>query len=74
MQALPYIQMALALIVIALILIQERSSGTSGLLGGDGQGTYQARRGLEQVIFVATIVGTAAFAALALAQLYFARY
>lgn len=74
MQALPYIQMLLAIAVIGLILIQERSSGTSGLLGGDGQGTYQARRGFEQVIFVATIAATAAFALLALAQLYFARY
>lgn len=74
MQALPYIQMALAIITIALILIQERSSGTSSLLGGDGQGTYQSRRGMEQVVFFATIASTVAFGALALAQLYFARY
>lgn len=74
MQALPYIQMALAIIVVALILVQERNSGTSGLLGGGGEGTYQARRGLQQVIFVATISATVAFAGLALAQLYFAKY
>lgn len=74
MAALPYVQMALAIIVIALILMQERSSGTSGLLGGDGQGTYQARRGLEQVIFVGTIAAAAAFGILALAQLYFSKY
>ncbi len=74
MQALPYIQMALAIVVIALILVQERSSGISGLLGGDGQGTYQSRRGFEQVIFVATIASATAFAALALVQLYYAKY
>lgn len=74
MQALPYVQMALALIVIALILVQERNSGSSGLLGGGGEGTYQARRGLEQVIFVATIAATVAFGGLALAQLYFNKY
>lgn len=74
MQALPYIQMFLAIVVIGLILVQERNSGSSGLLGGGGEGTYQARRGFEQVIFVATIAATAAFAALALVQLYFAKY
>ena len=74
MQALPIIQMLLAIIVIALILVQERNSGTSGLLGGGGEGTYQARRGLEQVIFVATIASTVAFAGLALAQLYFNKF
>lgn len=74
MQALPYIQMALAIILIALILVQERSSGISSLLGGDGQGTYQSRRGFERVIFAGTIAASAAFAALALVQLYYARY
>lgn len=74
MQALPYIQMALAIIVIALVLVQERTAGTSSLLGGTGEGMYQTRRGLERVIFASTIIATAAFGALALAQLYFAKY
>jgi preprotein translocase subunit SecG len=74
MQALPYIQIALAVIVIILVLIQERGGGISGLLGGDGQGTYQSRRGVERVIFFATIVATVAFAGIALAQLYFGSF
>lgn len=74
MAALPYIQIALAAITITLILLQERGGGMSGLLGGDGQGTYSARRGVEGIIFHATIVSVVAFAALTLVQLYFARY
>ncbi len=75
MQALPYIQVALAVITMILILLQERSSSGSSLLGGgDGSGTYQSRRGIERVIFFSTIVATVAFAGLALAQLYFAKY
>jgi preprotein translocase subunit SecG len=73
MQALPYIQVALAILTIVLVLIQERGGGMSGLLGGDGQGTYQSRRGVERIIFGATIASIAAFAVLALAQLYFAQ-
>lgn len=74
MQVIPYLQIALAIITIVLVLIQERSSGGSSLLGGGGEGTYQARRGMERVIFFATIVSTVAFAGLALAQLYFSQY
>lgn len=71
MQALPYVQLALSVIVIILVLLQERGGGISGLLGGDGTGTYQSRRGVEKSIFYATIVATAAFGILALVQLYF---
>jgi len=71
MQALPYIQLALSAIVIVLVLLQERGGGMSGLLGGDGTGTYQSRRGVEKTIFYATIVSVAAFGALALVQLYY---
>lgn len=74
MQFLPYVQLGLAIIVMVLILLQERSGGGSSLLGGGGEGTYQARRGLERVIFFSTIVGTVAFAGIALAQLYFSKY
>ncbi len=63
------IQISLAIIIIALILLQERSSGISGLLGGEGGGFYQARRGMEKVIFYATIVLAVAFVVLAVYRL-----
>ena len=45
------IQIILSALIITLILLQERSSGMSGLLGGDGGGYYQARRGMEKLVF-----------------------
>ena len=64
------IQIILSILIIALILLQERSSGMSGLLGGDSGGFYQARRGVEKAIFYATIVLVVAWIALAIYSLY----
>jgi preprotein translocase subunit SecG len=68
---LAIIQIIIALIIIGLILLQERSSGLSGIFGGESGGGnfYQARRGMEKVIFVSTIVFSVIFVALAILQL-----
>lgn len=67
-------QIVVSSLLIILILLQEKSSGLSGILGagtgGEG-GFYQTRRGLEKFIFASTIVLAVAFAALALADLIF---
>ena len=70
MSVINIIQAVISVALIALILMQERSAGSSGLLGGgvDG-GFYQARRGLEKIIFIATLVLIAIFAALSLINL-----
>lgn len=65
-------QIIIAIAIIVLILLQERSSGMSGLFGGGEGGYYQARRGMEKTIFYATIVLIIAFVAIALIQLYVA--
>lgn len=65
---IPILQVIISAILVALILLQERSSGLSGVFGGTG-GFYQTRRGLEKIIFVATIVLAIAFAGLAIVQL-----
>jgi protein translocase SecG subunit len=63
-------QIVLAVIIIGLILLQERSSGMSGLFGGGGDDSYyQTRRGMEKFVFIATIVGAVIFVALAVWQL-----
>jgi preprotein translocase subunit SecG len=64
------IQIILSVVIITLILLQERSSGMSGLLGGSGEGYYQARRGMEKLIFYSTIVLAVIFVALAIYQLF----
>ncbi|MFH0890891.1 MAG: preprotein translocase subunit SecG [Candidatus Liptonbacteria bacterium] len=54
--AITILQIILPILIIILILLQERSAGLSSLWGGDGGGFYQTRRGLERWVFVATIV------------------
>jgi protein translocase SecG subunit len=64
------IQIILSALIITLILLQERSSGMSGLMGGSGEGYYQARRGMEKIVFYSTIVLSVAFIGLAVYQLF----
>jgi protein translocase SecG subunit len=64
------VQIVLAVVIIGLILLQERSSGMSGLFGGGGDDSYyQPRRGMEKFVFIATIVASVIFVALAAWQL-----
>ncbi|MBI2037102.1 MAG: preprotein translocase subunit SecG [Candidatus Liptonbacteria bacterium] len=64
---LPFLQIGVSLALIVLILLQERSSGIS-LLASEST-FYQTRRGLERVIFGATIVLAGLFAAISLLSL-----
>ena len=68
---LPIAQITVSVLLIILILLQERASGLSGILGGGTEGgLYQTRRGLEKFIFGSTIVLAIVFAGLALADLF----
>ncbi|MDO8466641.1 MAG: preprotein translocase subunit SecG [bacterium] len=63
-------QILVSVILIILILLQERSStGGLGIFGGSDGGFYQTRRGFEKAIFGLTIVVAFAFAGLALLNL-----
>lgn len=62
-------QLVVSLLLIVLILLQERSSATSGIFGSGAGGFYQTRRGAEKAIFIATVVLTIVFAGLAIASL-----
>lgn len=54
---LPYIQIALALLLIAGIVLQNRGASLGGAFGGDTFGTtFYKRRGAEDFLFKATIV------------------
>lgn len=67
---LPTIQIILSVVIIVLILLQERSGGLSGIFGGESNAFYQARRGLEKVVFISTIVLIVVFVGLAVIQLF----
>ena len=64
-------QIIVSVLIIVLILIQERSSGLSGIFGGGGGdgGFYQARRGLEKIIFYSTVSLIVDFIVLAILNL-----
>ena len=62
------LQVIVSIILIILVLIQERSSGLSNVFGGGGT-PFETRRGLEKRIYQATIVTAAAFFILAVVNL-----
>lgn len=66
---LPYVQIVLAVILAALILIQQRGASAGGALsGGDGFG-YNTRRGAEKIIFFASIIVSILFVTSAIISL-----
>jgi protein translocase SecG subunit len=66
-------QIVVSLILIVLILLQERSAGLSNVFGGAGGTPYQTRRGVERIIFWGTVVAAVLFAGLALVNLLVTR-
>lgn len=59
----------LAVLLIILVLIQQKGSGLGSLFGGD-DAVYRTKRGAEKVIFIATIVIAILFFGLATANLF----
>ena len=49
------IQVLSAVLLIAAILLQSQGTGLSGAFGGEGN-VYRTKRGVERVLFIATIV------------------
>lgn len=64
-------QVIISIILIILVLIQERAAGLGSLFGGAGGTPYQTRRGFEKIAFGATIALAALFGALAILNLIF---
>lgn len=69
-QYLSTIQIAVSVVLIILILLQQRGSALGSAFGQEG-GFYATRRGVQQKIFIATIVLGALFIILALLNLAF---
>lgn len=61
-------QIVVSVLVIGLILLQQRGAeGLGSAFGGDsGSAAYRTRRGLERGVFIATIILTIVFVVLAL--------
>ena len=52
---LTIVQIIISVFLIAAVLLQQRGGGLSPVFGGEG-GVYRTRRGMEKIIFRATIV------------------
>jgi len=70
LQVLKIIQIILAILLIVAILSQQRGSGLGLAFGGEGN-FYRSRRGIEKVLYIATIVIAILFALCALASVFF---
>ncbi len=62
----------LSIILISLVLIQQRGTGLSQVFGGSNA-AFHTKRGLEKIIFVTTIVVAILFFGLSLTILFLAK-
>jgi preprotein translocase subunit SecG len=62
-------QIVLAVLLIISILLQQRGSGLGMAFGGESN-VYRSRRGIEKLLFYATIVIAALFCLTALATVF----
>lgn len=62
---LPIIQIIISVLLIVAILLQSRGSGLSSVFGGEST-FYHTRRGIEKIVFGATIILAVLFVATSL--------
>ena len=65
-QAITYAQIAVSVVLIVAILLQQRGAGLGATFGGDGA-AFRTKRGLEKGLFYTTIVLSVIFLGLGLA-------
>ena len=58
-------QIAVSVLLIISILLQNRGAGLCGIFGGEGN-VYRTKRGLEKGLFVSTIIFAIIFFGLAI--------
>lgn len=69
--ALIITQIVSSVVLIILILIQNKSGGLSEAFGGGGAEIYHTKKGIEKMVFISTIVFSVIFLGTALANLFF---
>lgn len=62
-----FLQVALGILVVGLVLLQSRGAGIGSAWGGGGE-FYGTRRGIEKLLFRITILVTSLFTLVSLAQ------
>lgn len=66
--ALAVAQIVIAVLLVTVILLQQRGTGLSTTFGGAGN-IYRTKRGIEKGLYVATVALAALFVATALATI-----
>lgn len=66
---LAYVQIGLAVLLVASILLQSKGTALGGAFGGGDSNVYRTKRGAEKVLFVGTIVLAILFFGAAFASL-----
>ncbi|MEK7560117.1 MAG: preprotein translocase subunit SecG [Patescibacteria group bacterium] len=61
-------QIGVSLLLIGAVLLQQKGAGLGTAFGGSGQ-FYRSKRGLEKILFIATIILALVFAFTAIANL-----
>lgn len=67
---LPIIQIVISALLIIAVLFQARGSGLSSVFGGEST-FYHTRRGIEKIIFWATIILAVLFVITSIASFLF---
>ncbi|OGD65539.1 preprotein translocase subunit SecG [Candidatus Berkelbacteria bacterium RIFOXYA2_FULL_43_10] len=68
-QTFKIIQIILAVLLIASVLLQQRGSGLGLAFGGEGN-VYRSKRGLEKLLHFATIIIAVLFCGIALTTVF----
>ncbi len=64
-QALLIAETVIAILLVGSIILQAKGTGLGSSFGGSGE-LYQSKRGVEKIVFYATIFFAFAFAALSI--------
>ena len=64
------IQIILSVLLIIVVLLQQKGGGVGGVFGGSSN-VYSTKRGLDKILFYATIVLAILFFGFTLARLFF---
>jgi len=62
-------QIVISVLLIVVILLQNRGTSLSGIFGGSSN-VFQTKRGVEKILFIATIVLAIIFFALSVSRLF----
>ena len=69
MNLLDIAQIIVSILLIAVILFQQRGGGLSGVFGGESS-VYATRRGIEKGVFAATIILAVLFFVISVLRLF----